>query len=116
MAYRIPEQEILDSLDQDRALFYDLIDCFLENAPEQLVEVERALNSRDSARSRLEAHSLKGSLAIFCAPDVVRLAHEVEQLARRGAIDRALDIMPRLRYETYSLLDELRRYRGSVAA
>lgn len=116
MAHAIAEQEILESLDQDRALFYDLIDCFLENAPAQLVEVERALNSRDCERTRLEAHSLKGSLAIFCAPDVVRLAHEVEQLARREAIDRALDLMPRLRYETYSLMDALRHYRGSVAA
>ena len=81
--------ELLGLMDGDQQLLQELIEVFLEDAPQRIEGVRRALNAGDALALYKAAHTLKGSAGNFGAPEVVGLALRLEALAREGNLDAA---------------------------
>src|SRR3977135_3259564 len=81
--------ELLALMDGDRELLLELIDVFLEDAPQRIQAVQSALADRDADAVYRAAHALKGSAGNFGAPEVVSRANRLEALARENDLDAA---------------------------
>ena len=99
--------ELLALMDGDEALLHELIDVFLEDAPQRLAAVRAALSARDAGALYKAAHALKGSAGNFGAPEVVGHAVKIEALAREGNIDAAAIVAGFLEGEMERLVDDL---------
>jgi HPt (histidine-containing phosphotransfer) domain-containing protein len=81
--------ELLALMDGDQALLQEIIDVFLEDAPQRIERVRRALGARDAEDLYNAAHALKGSAGNFSAPNVVGHARRLEALALEGDLHAA---------------------------
>lgn len=62
----------------------ELIDAFLDDAPNMIGEMETALTARDTESFRRNAHSLKSNASTFGATELAGLAKELEMMAREN--------------------------------
>lgn len=99
--------ELLALMHGDQELLQELIDVFLEDAPQRIDGVRRALDTRDAGGLYRAAHILKGSAGNFGAPDVVGHALRLEALAQEGALDAAAVQFEFLETEMNRLVAEL---------
>lgn len=65
----------------------ELIDAFLEDAPNMITNMETALAARDVDSFRRNAHSLKSNANTFGAVQLGLLARELEFMAREKNLD-----------------------------
>jgi HPt (histidine-containing phosphotransfer) domain-containing protein len=70
----------------------ELIDSFLEDAPQLLAELNDFIESEDAAGVRRVAHSLKSNGADFGATTFSGLCKELEMRGKEGALDGAADL------------------------
>jgi HPt (histidine-containing phosphotransfer) domain-containing protein len=71
----------------DTEFLMDLIDTFLTDAPQMLMDMRQALADGNAALLRRSAHSLKSNSAEFGATALSALCRELEELAQAGALD-----------------------------
>lgn len=62
----------------------ELIDAFLEDAPQMIGQMETALVAGDTESFRRNAHSLKSNASTFGATELAGLANELEMMAREN--------------------------------
>ena len=62
---------------------------------------------------RREAHTLKGSAAIFAAKNVTDLASRIESLARDNNLEQAGAVAQKLELHVQSMVNALEEYVGS---
>jgi HPt (histidine-containing phosphotransfer) domain-containing protein len=72
----------LERLGGDQELFGEIAQILVQTAPEQLASISAALAANDLKRTREEAHSLKGAVAAFEAPEVFDAVATIERLAK----------------------------------
>lgn len=65
----------------------ELIDAFLEDAPNMISNMETALAAKDTDSFRRNAHSLKSNANTFGAVELGLLARELEFMARENNLD-----------------------------
>ena len=65
----------------------DLIDTFLDDAPNQLTQMRSALKAKDADSLRRAAHSMKSNAATFGAMELSSQARELESLARENNLE-----------------------------
>jgi HPt (histidine-containing phosphotransfer) domain-containing protein len=65
----------------------ELIDAFLEDAPNMLSNMQIALNTKDVESFRRNAHSLKSNANTFGAMELGELAKELEFMAKQNNLD-----------------------------
>ena len=82
----------------------ELIDAFLEDAPNMLANLSSALAAQDVESFRRNAHSLKSNANTFGATELGALAKELEYMARENnlAIGNRLEVLN----ETYGQVAE----------
>jgi len=74
----------------------ELIDTFLDDAPQLIQEMKTALRANNPESFRRAAHSLKSNCATFGANHLSALAKELEMLGREnklGQIGGRLDVL-----------------------
>jgi len=88
----------------------ELIDAFLDDAPNMITAMRSALSTKDAESFRRNAHSLKSNANTFGAANLGALAKELEMMGRENNLDvgNRLDI---LREEFRKVADELRGMR-----
>ena len=69
----------------------ELIDTFLEDAPNMIAEMKSALESKDADTFRRAAHSMKSNAATFGANDLSALAKELEMLGKDNKLNETGD-------------------------
>jgi HPt (histidine-containing phosphotransfer) domain-containing protein len=74
------------------AYLAELIDSFLEDAPQLLAELEAFIGAGDAVGARRVAHSLKSNGADFGATTFSHLCKELETLGRSGALNGAQEL------------------------
>lgn len=74
----------LERLAGDEELFGEIAQILIATAPGQLESIAAALAAQNLKSAYEEAHSLKGAVAAFEAPEVFNLVAAVEKLARAG--------------------------------
>lgn len=65
----------------------ELIDAFLEDAPDMIRNMQTALEAGDVESFRRNAHSMKSNANTFGALELGALAKELELMAREGNLD-----------------------------
>ena len=65
----------------------ELIDAFLDDAPDMISHMETALANQDADSLRRNAHSLKSNANTFGAVQLGLLARELELMARENNLD-----------------------------
>ena len=85
----------------------ELIDTFLEDAPNMIAEMKSALESKDADTFRRAAHSMKSNAATFGANDLSALAKELEMLGKENRLDETGDKLNSMEEAYASARDEL---------
>ena len=65
----------------------ELIDAFLDDAPDMLANMRSAFEAKDVESFRRNAHSLKSNANTFGAPELGQLAKELEFMAKENNLD-----------------------------
>jgi two-component system, sensor histidine kinase and response regulator len=84
----------------DNDLEYEIMQAFLEEAPQLMKRMERALAEEDPAALSDSAHALKGAAAQIGAAAVVEAANALEKIGRAGDLGKSKQIFVRLAEET----------------
>jgi HPt (histidine-containing phosphotransfer) domain-containing protein len=73
----------------------ELIDAFLDDAPNMIQNMQSALDSKDVESFRRNAHSMKSNANTFGATELGALAKELEFMAKENnlAIGNRLEVM-----------------------
>ena len=66
-----------------------MIEVFLADAPELLTRVDKALEAGDGPGLRAAAHTLKGAVSNFAAPQATRAAVRLQQIAEGETLEGA---------------------------
>ena len=88
----------------------ELINTFLEDAPNQLEQMRNALAVRDAESFRRAAHTIKSHAATFGATELAGLARELEMMGRENNLETGnrLEVMKEAFEQVSHKLRELR--------
>jgi HPt (histidine-containing phosphotransfer) domain-containing protein len=75
---------LIELVGEDREALAEIVDAFLEEAPQRLAELRRGIESGDAALVGRAAHTLKANARTFGAAQLALLSEEVETAARTG--------------------------------
>jgi two-component system, sensor histidine kinase and response regulator len=100
----------LERLAGDEELFGEIAQILVQTAPEQLLTISAALAAGDMKRGYEEAHSLKGAVGAFEAPEVFQAVAAVERYAKGDDAAAAKAAMAKAHPLVETLLAELRPY------
>lgn len=81
-------KDLLRQVDHDFELAAELIEIFLEDAPQLVAGIGEAVRTRDAEALQLAAHSFKGSAAAIGASAAAAAAQVLEVAGREGRLDR----------------------------
>jgi HPt (histidine-containing phosphotransfer) domain-containing protein len=93
----------LENLGGDPELLREILDYFLEMAPQQLDDLQAAVTARDVAAVDLQAHSMKGGSANVGAVQLSATARELEMLAKAGSLEGSEQLVAAMREELQAL-------------
>ena len=79
----------LTHVNGDRRLLREIARLFLADSPRTLATLRRAVRAGDAAGTRAAAHALKGSIAIFGAPQAAAHAMELQRMGDTGDLAAA---------------------------
>lgn len=65
----------------------ELIDAFLDDSPNMILQMQSALAAKDVESFRRNAHSLKSNANTFGATELARQAKELELMARENNLE-----------------------------
>ncbi len=107
-------QHAFETVGGDQELLKDLVGVFLSEQSSMLEKINSAIESGDSAKLRLSAHSLKGAAGHLGASDVARLAAELEVAGENRQADSeiAAPLMEKLNQAVRKSTEEFRKFIG----
>jgi HPt (histidine-containing phosphotransfer) domain-containing protein len=88
--------EALARVDGDHELLAEMAELFLEESPRFTSEIRTALEKNDTQTLTYAAHTLKGSVGNFAAPEAAEAARQLEQMGRKGELAGAGVILAQL--------------------
>ena len=101
---------VMELVSGDEELIRELVTTFLTDYPSKLEQLGKALTAADAAALEQDAHSLKGSVALFGAAPARSFAAELERLGRESQLDRAATVLAQLQQE----LERVRQVLGQL--
>jgi len=99
--------QLLDRIDDDRALLAELVSIFRREYPDNLKEAERAIKRHDADGLQRVGHTLKGALGNLAATEASRIAAELEALGRSCELDGAHVVLDHLVRELENVMRAL---------
>lgn len=93
----------------DEDLLKEIAQIFLDQCPEALDEVKRAIEARDAEALQHAAHSLKGSVGNFGAKIAYDAAFRLERLGRHGQFGETAETLAELERALAALRPELEK-------
>jgi CheY-like chemotaxis protein/HPt (histidine-containing phosphotransfer) domain-containing protein len=86
-------ENLREMMGGDAEFLSELIDTFLEDAPQLLADMHQTVEQGDAAGLRLAAHSLKSNSADFGAMALSNLCRELEGMGKAGTLDGAAGLV-----------------------
>jgi two-component system sensor histidine kinase/response regulator len=80
---------VLDRVGGDESLLREITSIFLSEYPALIGEIRAAVHARDARRLEKFAHTLKGSVANFGAPQATKAAFQLEIIGRENHLEDA---------------------------
>jgi signal transduction histidine kinase/DNA-binding response OmpR family regulator len=91
--------QLMDLLDDDRALLAELVELFRADYPNHLSAAQRAIEGQNFIELERAGHTLKGALGNLSAKQASTLASELEVMGRGRDITGAQETLDQLRIE-----------------
>ena len=107
MSRTFNETELLDRVDNDWDFLGDTVHMLAQDAPGLLAEVRRSVQAGDGPAVGRAAHTLKGMISNFCAPDAHAGALAVEQIGKGGDLSGAVAALHELEAQLNALVADL---------
>jgi CheY-like chemotaxis protein len=107
---------ILDRVEGDAALLKEVTELFVQDAPKMLAEIETSIRQNDPGALERAAHTLKGAIGNFGAPEACQIILMLESMGRDGDLARASETFICLERETEHLISELQILTKAKAA
>ncbi len=104
--------EALAAAAGDRELMNSVMEVFLEEEPQLMAAIRRAVDAGDLSALRLAAHTLKGSLRYLGQTPAFDLAFRLEKMAQGGDLSHARQTLADLERQIEQLTKWLRDYLG----
>jgi CheY-like chemotaxis protein/anti-sigma regulatory factor (Ser/Thr protein kinase) len=102
--------QVLKGVGGKQDLLLSLVSIALRECPPLLDEIHKAIDRRDVAALKLNAHTLHGSIRYFGVSRAGELAFQVEEMADNAQLSNAAEVLPALQRETSRLLAALKAY------
>jgi CheY-like chemotaxis protein len=102
--------QVLKRVGGKQDLLLSLVSIALRECPRLLDEIHKAIDSRDAAALKLNAHTLHGSIRYFGVSRAGELAYQVEEMADNAQLSNAAEVLPALRREISRLVAALEAY------
>jgi CheY-like chemotaxis protein/HPt (histidine-containing phosphotransfer) domain-containing protein len=100
-------QQLLDRIDNDRALLAELTDIFQGDYPRQLQLAQDALEASNAAETQRVAHTMKGALSNLSATRAADLASQLEHAGRSHQLAGAQVTLDALKAELVGVMQVL---------
>ncbi|HET9960742.1 MAG TPA: response regulator [Nitrospiraceae bacterium] len=107
---------MLANIGGDTELFDCLLRLFLERQTVMMSEVRAAVHRADASLLERAAHSVKGTAANLCAPEVVLAASQLEAIGRLGSLQEAAGLYAQLERRVEQLVDVIHRHIAATKA
>lgn len=104
------EVSALKLLGGDKQLLAEMIEVFIQDAPQRISELHRAFENTDSKALTNAAHTIKGMARQFCAEQLINQASILEDRAKQGILLDCEEITRKLEIAVDQLIDTLQRY------
>jgi HPt (histidine-containing phosphotransfer) domain-containing protein len=91
-------------------LLLDLVTIAIRECLRLLDEIRVALDKKDAAALKLNAHTLNGTVRYFGKSTAGEIAFQIEQLADNRELTAAAEAFPALQRETSRLMAQLEAY------
>jgi two-component system, sensor histidine kinase and response regulator len=98
----------LERLDGDATLLREVIEIFVNQAPNHLSALRLAVEQGTAETVESVAHSLKGELGYLGQMEISKKAQEIEAMGRSHNIERAASLLPRFQAEITALCTAIR--------
>ncbi|MDH3207038.1 MAG: response regulator, partial [Gemmatimonadota bacterium] len=83
----------LDLAEGDESVLESIVELFLEQTPERLAAIHRALDAGDALGMEQTAHTLEGAAVRLAMPRLRDVAHRIAVLSSRGELEQAAELM-----------------------
>jgi HPt (histidine-containing phosphotransfer) domain-containing protein len=94
----------------------EIIDIFEEEYEERMATLEQNISGKDFANIKFNAHSLKGVIANYMDPEPVEHARKLEELGENKIEEGLSESFEKLKLTSFTLLNELLKYRKTIKA
>jgi two-component system sensor histidine kinase/response regulator len=108
-------ENLMKSFENDRSLFKELVEIFVNDYPQMLNALRKSLEAFDAKTFSRTAHSLKGMLRNFQAEAVAETAFDLEKRGKQGELDGTGQIIENLAGQIDEVARKLKQIVGEVA-
>jgi len=106
----LPEKDnLIKSLENDRSLFKELVEIFVNDYPQMLNTLRTSLKALDAKTFSRAAHSLKGMLRNFQAEAAADTAFDLERRGKQGELDGTEQIIESLAGQLEEVAQKLKQ-------
>ncbi len=91
----------------DNEVILEIINIFIDEYPERMETLRKNIDEKDFDQIKFNAHSLKGVVANFVAPEVQELAKQLELKGTNKDMEDVEDIFNVLKEKTGRVIEEL---------
>lgn len=92
----------------DKEIVFEIIEIFINEYPERINSISESVAALDFDNIKFNAHSIKGVIANFVAPDIEQQARELEMMGANKTSDGINDLFDNFKVSTAQLVDELK--------
>jgi HPt (histidine-containing phosphotransfer) domain-containing protein len=103
----------LEQLGGDEALFREVIDIFLDQAPKHLAALLVAVEQGQAETVETTAHTLRGELGYLDIPETLQRASEIEEAGRSKDVSRLTRLLPQFEADINGLFTAIRSAKAS---
>jgi HPt (histidine-containing phosphotransfer) domain-containing protein len=92
----------------DNEVVLEIINIFIDEYPERMETLKKNIDEKDFEQLKFNAHSLKGVVANFVAPEVQELARQLELKGASNELSGAESIYKELHEKADLVIEELK--------
>ncbi len=104
------KDEILKRFDGEKEFLAELVEIFINDIPEQLSGIRKAVDDRNSKDLERSAHKLKGAVANFEEKAAFEVALQLEMMGRENRLDGVEEAYDTLMKEVECLVNALKEF------
>lgn len=105
----ISKDQFIDNFQYfDKEVVLEIINIFIEEYPERLQTIQKNIDDGDFDQLRFNAHSIKGVIANFIAPEVQVLAKELEMKGTNKDNEGVDELYDHFKEKADQMLEELK--------